>query len=288
MAMLLEKIANAFDSSDDCEPEVEFELEEFQIEGMTFELTTVAFMPLTRLAALSKDSNQEISGQKVWCGSLSVLQYIISQPHLVAGREVLELGAGTGIVGMVCHKLGASRVWLTDHDERSLTHMKQDVVRNEVQAKVLKIDWFEPDSGFSGLLTSGWGTYSTSSSDNSVAGLSLVAGDVLYKHALIEPFFATVAKVMNSSPSSSSTGDDSSDISHDVIKLYLCHVPRAGVTHNDIQTAAQQHGLEVTIIPSEEWRRGAADNTEYVPEDDSNRAKVYVMNMKKNFGLGLL
>jgi predicted nicotinamide N-methyase len=36
-------------------------------------------------------------------------------------RRVLELGAGCGIVGMVCAALGAAEVVITDGDERYVT-----------------------------------------------------------------------------------------------------------------------------------------------------------------------
>lgn len=34
------------------------------------------------------------------------------------GRAVLELGAGTGVVSMLAHSLGASPVVMTDGDEK--------------------------------------------------------------------------------------------------------------------------------------------------------------------------
>ena len=39
------------------------------------------------------------SGQKVWCGSMGVCQYIIENPDIVCSKAVIELGAGTGLLG---------------------------------------------------------------------------------------------------------------------------------------------------------------------------------------------
>lgn len=35
---------------------------------------------------------------------------LVERPELVRGREVLEIGAGTGVCGIVAAKLGASKV----------------------------------------------------------------------------------------------------------------------------------------------------------------------------------
>ena len=43
---------------------------------------------------LNQSKGVEISGQKLWCGSLAVAQYIHGHHELVRDRTVLELGAG--------------------------------------------------------------------------------------------------------------------------------------------------------------------------------------------------
>ena len=66
----------------------------------------------------------------------------------VAGRDVLELGAGTGAVGLVCALLGARSVTMTDRDEATLALMHANARLNghydpnascEVSARAL--DW---------------------------------------------------------------------------------------------------------------------------------------------------
>ena len=44
--------------------------------------------------------------------ALSLCGYLEMEPGLVAGQRVLELGAGTGLVGLVAHALGKSAVTL--------------------------------------------------------------------------------------------------------------------------------------------------------------------------------
>ena len=78
-------------SSSDSEDEVEYETEKFYIADHVFELTTVSYMPIERLLDLQSKA-QEISGQKLWCGSLCVMEYLIEHPEYIKGFPILELG----------------------------------------------------------------------------------------------------------------------------------------------------------------------------------------------------
>jgi predicted nicotinamide N-methyase len=53
-------------------------------------------------------------GWRVWRGALSLCEELERRPALVAGRRVLELGAGCGLVGLLAARLGAASVVLTD------------------------------------------------------------------------------------------------------------------------------------------------------------------------------
>ena len=83
--------------------------------------------------------SEEISGQRLWEGSLLLCAYLVEHcsnsnnkkstdttTHTGArkfeldltGKSVLELGAGTGVVSMLAHRLGASPVIMTDGDDK--------------------------------------------------------------------------------------------------------------------------------------------------------------------------
>jgi len=237
-------------SSDD--DEVEFEVEQFKIAGYEFGITTVAFMPITKLLKLNQTAT-EISGQKVWCGSLGIAELMLAAQDRIMGKHVVELGAGTGILGMLCMRLGAARVCLTDHDERSLEHMRADCPRNNVDAHVMRLDWFTPS--LDGLDLTG-----------DAGGLVVIAGDVVYKTALVEPFMRTVALLLASAPGS---------------VFYLCHIPRGGprVEHALVEEGATAQGLAWEILSEESWKRGSCLDTNYVPPEDVNRARVYMMRV---------
>ena len=70
---------------------------------------------------------------------------------IVRGRDVLELGAGTGAVGLVCAALGASSVTMTDRDEATLSLMHTNARINghydassSCEVCVQGLDWGDP------------------------------------------------------------------------------------------------------------------------------------------------
>lgn len=232
-------------SFDDDEAEVEYEVESFIIHSHEFHLTTISYMPIERLVDLQAQS-KEISGQKLWCGSLCLMEYLTDFPHTVSGKNVLELGAGTGVVGMLCDKLGSRSAVLTDNDERSIRHMREDCPRNNVRCKVHALDWFDPDGAMAELGIS------------SFENLCVLAGDVLYKHVLVDPFFQLVTRLLSAVPES---------------EMLLCHIPRAGVDHEIVLRAGQLNNLTLIPVDSSLWRKGVV--VDYSPSEDYDRAQIY-------------
>ena len=54
------------------------------------------------------------TGGRVWPGAVAMCQLLCSMSSSIAGSHILELGTGTGAVGLYAGALGASRVILTD------------------------------------------------------------------------------------------------------------------------------------------------------------------------------
>jgi predicted nicotinamide N-methyase len=51
-----------------------------------------------------------------WAGGLAIAQYLAEHPDEVAGRAVLDLGAGSGLCGIVAARVGAAAVLAADVD----------------------------------------------------------------------------------------------------------------------------------------------------------------------------
>ena len=242
--------------SDSESEEVEYDYEIFSISSYTLKIKTVAFMPLSKLM-LNQSKGIEISGQKLWCGSLGVIEYVLDNPIEVTDHAVIELGAGTGVLGMICKKIGASEVYLTDYDSISINHMKCDINTNGFNdtdsVKVVTLDWYNPIISEMQQLIS-----------INKLPIKIVAGDVLYKHALLEPFMYTVKLILSSSsdPENGKTND-----------MLLCHVPRAGVEHDLVTAAAIQQNLIIEELSPELYKKGSLIT--YCPVEEIERAKLY-------------
>ena len=68
---------------------------------------------------------------RLWPTSLALSKYLCDHPSLVAGKRVVELGSGTGAVGIICAALGAASVTLTDMPDAL------DLIQQNVQQNVL-------------------------------------------------------------------------------------------------------------------------------------------------------
>mmetsp|Transcript_48674 Transcript_48674/g.80740 ORF Transcript_48674/g.80740 Transcript_48674/m.80740 type:complete len:273 (-) Transcript_48674:8-826(-) len=55
-------------------------------------------------------------GATVWDSGIVLAKYLEAHSHLIKQKSVLEIGAGTGLCGMVCAKLKAKAVLFTDKD----------------------------------------------------------------------------------------------------------------------------------------------------------------------------
>jgi predicted nicotinamide N-methyase len=51
-----------------------------------------------------------------WAGGQALARYLLDHPDTVAGREVLDIGSGSGIVAIAAAKAGASRVVAAEID----------------------------------------------------------------------------------------------------------------------------------------------------------------------------
>jgi predicted nicotinamide N-methyase len=80
-------------------------------------------------------------GVALWPSSIALVHEIAGRPEEFSGRRVLELGAGTGLPGIVAASLGASVVQ-TDRDELALHLCRRNGERNGVgEIEYRLADW---------------------------------------------------------------------------------------------------------------------------------------------------
>jgi len=74
------------------------------------------------------------TGNRTWEASLHLSNYLCTNPSLVRGHSILELGAGTGYISILCSKyLGASHVIATDGSDDVLSSLSTNFYLNELQ-----------------------------------------------------------------------------------------------------------------------------------------------------------
>eukprot|EP00042_Codosiga_hollandica_P020498 m.66665 g.66665 ORF g.66665 m.66665 type:complete len:241 (-) comp49899_c0_seq7:296-1018(-) len=67
-------------------------------------------------------------GARLWSAAPDMCDLIFSRRHFdVAGKNILELGCGVGLPGILCAKLGAAKVTLSDYQEQTLANALKNI-----------------------------------------------------------------------------------------------------------------------------------------------------------------
>ena len=67
-----------------------------------------------------------------WAGGQALARYILDHPQLIAGRRVLDLGAGSGLAGIAAAKAGARSVLAAEIDALALLAIGLNAAANGV------------------------------------------------------------------------------------------------------------------------------------------------------------
>jgi len=75
-----------------------------------------------------------------WGGGLALARFVLDHPAIVAGKRVLDLGAGSGLVGIAAAKAGALSVTAAEIDPHAVAALELNLALNEVEAAILRHD----------------------------------------------------------------------------------------------------------------------------------------------------
>lgn len=95
---------------------------------------------ITLLEAPSLLASSGTTGFRTWEAALFLGTYLSSPKgiHLITGKTVLELGAGTGLLSIFCAKhLGAQRVLVTDGSQMVISDLKANLNLNGLEGSEL-------------------------------------------------------------------------------------------------------------------------------------------------------
>ncbi|WP_345132606.1 class I SAM-dependent methyltransferase [Dactylosporangium darangshiense] len=83
-----------------------------------------------------------------WAGGQALARYVLDRPDLLAGRDVLDLAAGSGLVAIAAMKAGAARVTAVEIDALAVTAIGINARANDVEvtARLADILETEPDA----------------------------------------------------------------------------------------------------------------------------------------------
>lgn len=86
---------------------------------------------LMRLARADPDFGSPFWARP-WGGGLALARYVLDHPHVVAGRRVLDLGAGSGLVAIAAMLAGASQARAVDVDPYAIAAIALNAGANGV------------------------------------------------------------------------------------------------------------------------------------------------------------
>lgn len=75
-----------------------------------------------------------------WAGGQALARHVIDDPAVVSGRRVLDLAAGSGLVGLAALRAGAASVVMADTDVRALAAAGLNARANGVDVELLADD----------------------------------------------------------------------------------------------------------------------------------------------------
>lgn len=75
-----------------------------------------------------------------WGGGLALARHVLDHPEVVAGKRVLDLGAGSGLVAIAAAQAGAGQVRAVDVDPYAVTAARLNAAANGVTIEVARAD----------------------------------------------------------------------------------------------------------------------------------------------------
>ncbi|KMT00797.1 hypothetical protein BVRB_9g220740 isoform C [Beta vulgaris subsp. vulgaris] len=197
-------------------------------------------------------------GLQVWRAELLLADYILhkmSSSSVFNGAVAVELGAGTGLVGILIARV-AEAVFITDHGVEVLdncarnVHINSGLFRSESSVKVRELDWQKPwpplDLGSS--VRYSW----TSSEVEEVDRASLLlAADVIYSDELTDAFFSVLQKMMCQHPEK---------------VLYLALEKRYNFSLNDLDVVANGYSHFLSFLRVEKGFTGKCIDLSEIPQ----------------------
>ncbi len=192
---------------------------------------------VTLLESRAVISANGTTGLRTWEAALHLGEHLCRRPALVRGKRVLELGAGTGYLSVLCAKhLGAAHFVASDGSDDVLRHLPDNLFINGLQNS--------PAVSVAGLK---WGHALPSGSDEEYTGeqqvtlgggsVDMVLGaDITFDGRLVPPLVATLCDLLDAFPAA---------------RILIAATERNRQTFDSFCNAAGKARLAVEMMPWE-------------------------------------
>ena len=90
-----------------------------------------------------------------WAGGQALARHVLDEPELVAGRDVLDLATGSGLVAVAAARAGARSVTANDIDPLSLAAAEANASANGVKVALVEGDLLEEGYADAGVILAG-------------------------------------------------------------------------------------------------------------------------------------
>ncbi|SCL31520.1 Predicted nicotinamide N-methyase [Micromonospora nigra] len=120
-----------------------------------------------------------------WAGGQGLARHVTDHPDLVAGRRVLDLAAGSGLVAIAAARAGAAAVRAVEVDELAVAAVAVNAEANGVRIDAQRGDILDGDAGDAQVVLAGDVFYSQAMADRMLrfllraarAGAQVLVGD---------------------------------------------------------------------------------------------------------------
>jgi predicted nicotinamide N-methyase len=100
-----------------------------------------------------------------WAGGQALARYVLDHPEVVAGRRVLDLAAGSGLVAIAAAKAGAAEVRAVDTDPAAVAAIAMNAGANRVAIETSATDVLDGDAGPAEVILAGDAFYQQAMAD---------------------------------------------------------------------------------------------------------------------------
>ena len=110
-----------------------------------------------------------------WAGGQALARFLLDRPETVAGRAVLDFGAGSGLVAIAAAKAGAGRVAAAEIDPFAAVAIAANAALNGVELAIVTADLLDAEPGDWPVVTAGDVCYERPMTERATAWLRRLA-----------------------------------------------------------------------------------------------------------------